>query len=216
MSEKKGLFGFLKGWGVSQEEVKVGGQTQQLQSEESGQVDAWVSSGAFEEKAASVVSPEIEEYCLSQMKVLLSKASLEGKVKLKASENNKIQIDIFDTGEDVGRLIGKAGATLDAFQILLRGFVSQKFGVNIRISVDAEEYKHKRFSKVKSTALKAAESVMKHGRKITLEPMSASDRRAVHVLFEKDKNIQTISEGEGHSRRISLVRRGRSGRHKPF
>ena len=67
---------------------------------------------------------------------------------------------------------------------------------------------------MKSTALKAAEAVMKHGRKITLEPMSPSDRRAVHVLFEKDKNIQTISEGDGHSRRISLVRRGRSGRHR--
>jgi hypothetical protein len=206
MSEKKSLFGFLKRWGSGTD----------LKNEEQNETNhfEYARSQTLEKsplKSDTVITQQMELFCVDLLSQLLKKSQFSGNVRAKKSDGNKIHIEISDSGEDMGRLIGKSGATLEALQVLLRGFVSRKFGVNVRVAVDAGEYKSKRFSKVKSNALKAAESVMKNGRKITLEPMSAADRRAVHVLFEKDKNIQTLSEGEGNERRVSLVRRHSSG-----
>jgi spoIIIJ-associated protein len=130
-----------------------------------------------------------------------------GKVKAKNKEGNKLYLDIFDAGEDAGRLIGKSGQTLSALQTLLRNFVIRKFNESIKVSIDAGEYRSRRFSQLRTKALKAAEKVKTDGKKIQLDPMSPSERRAIHLLFEKNEDIQTLSEGSGHSRRIVLAKR---------
>jgi len=91
--------------------------------------------------------------------------------------------------------------------MLLRHFVIRNFEVPIRVTIDAGEYRNKRVSHARSKALKAAESVSNYGKRVALDPMSATERREVHMMFENDKEVKTVSEGEGDSRRIVLVKR---------
>jgi len=198
MSEKKGFFNFLKGW-----------SNPTLTDEEKQQRDyALAQEGSqkkVENKQESSISDEIETFCIEKLEDILYHAKFSGKVKSKGKDGNKLSLEIFDAGDDAGRLIGKSGQTLSSLQTLIRNFVIRKFNESIKISIDAGEYRSRRHSQIRTKALKAAEKVKSDGRKVSLDPMSPAERRAVHLLFENDEEIETISEGSGHSRRIVLV-----------
>ena len=63
------------------------------------------------------------------------------------------------------------------------------------------------FTACGSSSEKAAEEVVSTGDSVSLEPMSSTDRRVVHVLFENHHDIITKSEGEGDGRHIVLMKR---------
>ena len=60
---------------------------------------------------------------------------------------------------------------------------------------------------MKKTALRCADDVMSTGDNISLEPMNADDRKAIHMLFENHNDIKTESEGEGENRHVVLKKR---------
>lgn len=203
MNEKKGLFGSFKSWiggGDFSEEEKE--QREFARSQQAGS-DTQTKKKSYEGEG---VSQDIELFCVEKLEELLSLCQFSGKVKAR-NEARRLVLEIFDAGDDTGRLIGKSGGTVESLQTLIRGFVVRKFQENVRILIDVEGYRSRRFSQVRSKALKAAEQVKKEGKRIALDPMNSSERRSVHMLFEKDKEVQTISEGEGSSRHIVLESR---------
>jgi len=204
MNQKKGLFNFIKGWSnpvISEEEKQ---QRDYAMAQESGKT-------VQETKVASdddIVTEEIETFCIEKLEEILTVSKFRGKVKFKSKNSHYLYLEIFDLGEDAGRVIGKNGSTLQSLQILLRSFIIRKFSVAIKVILDAGDYKSKRDSQIKSRALKAAEEVIHSGSKVKLDPMNAHERRFVHMLFEKDKDVESISEGEGRDRCVTLVKRG--------
>jgi spoIIIJ-associated protein len=54
-----------------------------------------------------------------------------------------------------------------------------------------------------------AEKAKGTGRAISLQPMTASDRRIVHLALKYDREIETRSEGEGAMRSIKIIPRKR-------
>jgi spoIIIJ-associated protein len=56
-----------------------------------------------------------------------------------------------------------------------------------------------------------AEKVRETGTPITLEPMSAAERRIVHLLFVDDPDLETNSIGDGENRKVVISRRGQGG-----
>ena len=89
------------------------------------------------------VSEELASFCLSKLKELLTAANLEGDVTISRNSDNTLILDISDS-DDLGRTIGKSGATLDAFQTLVRAFAYRKFETPFRLSIDAGDYKKKK------------------------------------------------------------------------
>jgi spoIIIJ-associated protein len=201
MNEKKGLFGSFKSW--------IGGgefSEEEKQQREHARAQSGNSVKKEKEDQGEGISQEVELFCVEKLEELLSMCQFSGKVKAK-NERRRLVLEIFDAGEDTGRLIGKSGGTVESLQILIRGFVVRKFQENTRLLIDVEGYRGRRFSQVKSKALKAADTVKRDGQSISLEPMNSSERRSVHMLFEKDKQVQTVSEGQGQNRHVVLENR---------
>lgn len=104
-------------------------------------------------------------------------------------------------GEDLGLLIGRHGATIDALQHLAYR-ASLDAGSKKRVSVDAAGYRERRGSLLRHDADKAADDAVRLGRPVRLDPMSAIERRLVHEHLRDRDEIETWSEGEEPERRL--------------
>ena len=105
-------------------------------------------------------------------------------------------------GEDLGLLIGKHGATIDALQhlaarIAFRGLADRK-----SVTIDAAGYRERREGSLQRAADQAVEDALSFGRPVELEPMSAAERRIVHTYLRDRTEIQTHSEGDEPERRL--------------
>jgi spoIIIJ-associated protein len=107
-------------------------------------------------------------------------------------------------GEDMGLLIGKGGHTLEALQEVLRSHVQRRTGERCRVLVDVEDYRKRRRSHLVRKARDAAKQVKRSGRPLTLEPMSAYERKVVHDTVAEFSGLETASEGEEPARRVVI------------
>ncbi len=110
-------------------------------------------------------------------------------------------------GDDLGLLIGRRGDTLAAFQYLVNLVVNRVHPGKPGVTIDVEHYRHRRAEQIVSLTNRMADLVRQKGTAITLEPMSASDRRIVHVTLSEDPELQTNSYGEGENRKVVISRR---------
>ena len=110
------------------------------------------------------------------------------------------------TDEDMGVLIGKHGHTLDAIQELTRSFVHHETGDRCVVIVDVEDYRKRRRSRLVRMARESARRVKRTGRPEAMEPMTAYDRKIVHDAVAEMGGLETRSEGEEPSRRVSIRR----------
>ncbi len=97
---------------------------------------------------------------------------------------------------DLAILIGHHGRVLESVQSLVNSIVSIKLGFHFPLAVDIESYKARRREKVINIGLTQAEKAKNTGRVIKLKPMSAYERRLIHISLQADPEIQTYSEGE--------------------
>ncbi len=114
-------------------------------------------------------------------------------------------IDI--SGEDSGLLIGRRGQTLQSLQFIVNLIVRKELGERIRIVLDVERYRQRREASLQDMANKVAERVIQTRRSITLEPMSAADRRIIHLSLADREGISTESVGFGEDRKVSIFPR---------
>ena len=54
-------------------------------------------------------------------------------------------------------------------------------------------------------ATRLADQAIEEGNIITFEPMSAQDRRVVHLALAKFPGVVTKSEGRGSTRRVQII-----------
>jgi spoIIIJ-associated protein len=105
-------------------------------------------------------------------------------------------------GDDLGLLIGKRGATIDAVQHL--AFRAAFHGAEGRkqVTVDAAGYRDRREAALHRMADRAAAEALRHERAVELEPMRAAERKIVHLYLSERKDIETHSEGDEPDRRL--------------
>ncbi len=103
-----------------------------------------------------------------------------------------------------GLLIGKRGKTLNALQFLVSKIVSRQAGENVSVIVDTENYRSKRELSLNELARQLSEKVKKSHRSLTTGPMSAQDRRIIHLALKEDHEVRTKSKGEGNLRRVVI------------
>jgi spoIIIJ-associated protein len=114
-----------------------------------------------------------------------------------------ILVDI--TGKDLSVLIGKRSETLNALQYISRLIVSKELGENITLVIDVEGYRSRRERQLRQIAHRMAEQVVKTGRKQTLEPMPANERRIIHIELREDDRVTTESYGEEPHRKVTIL-----------
>jgi spoIIIJ-associated protein len=108
------------------------------------------------------------------------------------------------TGEDSGLLIGRRGQTLQALQFVVNMIARKELGQSVRVVLDVEHYRQRREESLRDMASKVASRVAQTGRSITLEPMSAADRRMVHVALADYQGVRTESMGLGDERKVTI------------
>lgn len=141
---------------------------------------------------------------------ILSKMGLEAEVVPSETEE-RITLEV--KGPETGLIIGKKGMTLDALQYLVNKIVSNRLeeGEGKAISVDAEGYRGRRAEALIELAHKLAEKAKRTGRPVAADPMSAADRRIIHVTLANMAGLTTRSEGEGIYRHLVVIPTGDDG-----
>lgn len=107
-------------------------------------------------------------------------------------------------GEDAGLLIGRGGETLRALQLLTNLIATQGAPNRAHVMVDVERYRERRGEALRRLARRIGDRVAASGRPFTLEPMSAYERRLIHIALAEDPRVMTESVGEGEDRKVSV------------
>ena len=70
--------------------------------------------------------------------------------------------------------------------------------------LDIQGYRNKRKKVLEELAVKVAKTVLKNGNEITLEPMTAYERKIIHNKLQENEKVTTHSIGEEPNRRIVI------------
>ena len=158
---------------------------------------------------------DIEETTRDILEQLLSLLDLEGSITLQTEPIIDEGIDtaaslVFNiTGEDLGILIGRRGQTLSSLQYVVRLIVGHQTKSWAPIVIDIEGYKRRRYNTLQVFARDMAEQVKTRKTPFTFEPMSAYERRIIHIALADETDIVTESIGQGESRRVVIQHRKR-------
>ena len=118
-------------------------------------------------------------------------------------DRRPVMVDV--RGSDLGILIGRRGQTLDAFQYIAALIVGKETGQFMRLVVDVEGHRDRRERQLQQLARRMAEQVLKTGRKLTLEPMRAAERRIIHMELRDHPAVTTESIGEEPYRKVTII-----------
>ena len=124
----------------------------------------------------------------------------------RSGPDNPTVIDI--QGADAGLIIGRRGETLRALQYIANIILGRREDDSGPIIVDVEQYRDRRQQQISVLAVRMAERAISTGRPVSLDAMSAADRRLVHVALADDKGVITESAGEGTQRRVTIAPTG--------
>ncbi|MBN2652109.1 MAG: protein jag [Spirochaetales bacterium] len=149
---------------------------------------------------------KFEDELIGFLKNLAEKMGYNADAYISAREDGKINIGI-DT-EYSNILIGKNGKNLDAIQLLVNVFSSKLGRKDLKVIVDIEHYRKRREEKIVDVAIKAAKSVRKTRGTRLLEYMNPFERRIVHTTLNNEKDIETVSEGEGVYKQVRVLYKG--------
>lgn len=118
-------------------------------------------------------------------------------------ENNGVNVKI--NGEDTSFLIGYRGETLNAFQTVISSVANSNLEERCKVLIDIQGYRKKREKTLEELAEKVAKTVVKNKKSITLEPMSAYERKVIHSKIQGNNRVKTYSVGEEPYRKVVIA-----------
>ena len=142
-----------------------------------------------------------EEIAKNFLREVFEAMKMEVVIDAKFDEAER-NLDVELSGDDMGMLIGKRGATLDSLQYLVSLVVNKNVDDYVRVKVDTENYRERRKETLENLAKNIAYKVKRTKRPVSLEPMNPYERRIIHSALQNDKYVTTHSEGEDPFRRV--------------
>lgn len=120
-------------------------------------------------------------------------------------EDDKYYIYVNIEGEKTNSLIGYRGENLNALQTLLGAISNKNIEEKTRVILDISGYREKRKKVLEELAEKVSKTVIKTRKKVTLEPMSAYERKIIHSKLQNHPKVTTESVGEEPNRKIVVL-----------
>jgi spoIIIJ-associated protein len=112
-------------------------------------------------------------------------------------------------GHDLGVLIGRHGQTIDAIQYLANAIVHRTHQEDAKeVVVDAEGYRERRRISLEALAVRSAKRAVADAERVELEPMTAVERKVVHLRLKEFAGVETASEGTEPNRFVVVVPSG--------
>ena len=164
-----------------------------------------------EEKA----SPESLEIVKTELLQIVELMGFPSTLEL---ENEGLSVSCTLRGEFEDDLTGVEGKVLDSLQYILRKVVTRKVPERLRISINVGDFREKRLENLKVKAVELATLVKEDGKTQVLPALNPSERRAIHMILQEDKDIRSRSVGDGLFKKILIYKPGkgnRGGRKRP-
>ncbi|MFZ5908674.1 MAG: RNA-binding cell elongation regulator Jag/EloR [Chloroflexota bacterium] len=144
---------------------------------------------------------------------LLAHMNLQAQVSAHYDDNDRdhssgsgrqsINVDV--RGDDLSILIGRRSETLNALQYVASLMVGKQVEQWVQLYIDVEGYRSRRERQLRQMARRMAEQAVKSGRRQTLEPMAAAERRIIHLELRDHPDVTTESMGEEPHRKVNII-----------
>jgi spoIIIJ-associated protein len=114
-------------------------------------------------------------------------------------------ITVSCTGPDLGMLIGRHGQTIDAIQYLANAAMYRGHSDDRKeVVVDAAGYRDRRRASLEALAVRSAEQALANAEAVELDPMTAVERKVVHLRLKEFDGVETTSEGTEPNRFVVI------------
>jgi len=128
---------------------------------------------------------------------------VDGRVDVREDDD---AITLTCSGADVALLIGRHGQTIDAVQYLMNAISHRTHGDDRKeVIVDAAGYRDRRRVTLESLAVRTAQQVTTSGERVELDPMTAVERKVVHLKLKEFDGVETASEGTEPNRYVVVL-----------
>lgn len=151
----------------------------------------------MEEKNKKIIQDSIRD--------LMEKAGFSSDIEISESDSEGQEgiICNIKTTEDSNLLIGQYGVNLQAFQHIARLVIRKSLAdEKVNFTLDVNSYREQKNQAIVEQAKEAAQQAINEGRVIIMKPMTAYERRLVHMELSKNNEVATESVGEGENRKI--------------
>jgi spoIIIJ-associated protein len=139
---------------------------------------------------------------------ILNLMGVEAEVELKVGEKTDETI-LEIRAESSGLLIGRKGQTLEALQYLVSRIAGERGATEgPHVVVDIENYRQRRRKSLEDMALRLGEKAKRQRKTVTVDALSAADRRIIHAALQDDPWLTTKSLGQGSYRRLLIIPEG--------
>lgn len=115
-------------------------------------------------------------------------------------EDSVIKVNI--NGEETGYLIGYRGEVLNSLQTIISNIASKTSKEKVRVILNIGGFREKREKDLQNLAVKIASTVIKTRKPVTLEPMTAYERKIIHTKLQENDKVKTHSVGEEPYRKV--------------
>jgi len=147
----------------------------------------------MERKEEKRIKKIIKEFCL--------KLGLEKIDKINVEDNTFF---LKSQSEEPELYIGKGGVVLNNIQYILAKLVSRELGEKVFIDFDVNDYKEQKINYLKETARELADEVALTKEEKLLPPMSAYERRIIHLTLSERDDVETESKGREPERQVLI------------
>ncbi|MBA4380037.1 MAG: hypothetical protein C0393_05040 [Anaerolinea sp.] len=158
--------------------------------------------------AALAETDELLSISEKTVRELLEKMKIEAQLSTRygePDEEGQLPVYVNIHGDDLSILIGRRSEILNALQYIVNLIVSKQLARWVQIVVDVEGYRTRREVQLRKMARQMADQAVKTGRRQVLEPMSAGDRRILHLELRDHPYVTTRSIGEDPLRKVTVV-----------
>jgi spoIIIJ-associated protein len=162
------------------------------------------------EVEVEVLPPNPIEETKKFLRDVLSAMNLQD-VNFEAVQESETSYWIKLSGDSIGILIGRRGATLDALQYLVNLVANKHSERFLKITLDAEEYRMRRKETLERLAERLANKALAQKRDIMLEPMPPSERKIIHSFLQNRPDVVTFSHGDEPHRKVVISPKDKGG-----
>lgn len=152
------------------------------------------------------VTTEALENAKSKVELFLQEffksLQIENSVIEVIKQENGIVIHV--NGDNLSTLIGYRGETLNALQTVVSAVANRDMEERCKVLLDIQGYRKKREKTLEELAEKISKTVVRTRRSITLEPMSAYERKIIHTKLQENNKVKTYSIGEEPYRKLVI------------
>lgn len=148
-----------------------------------------------------VKKEDVKKFIKEYLSSITTDMGVNTKIEIN-EEDDVFSVKMFSDNNSI--LIGKDGRTLTSLQNLIRQTLSNQIKFNIKVNLDASNYKAKKERFFEKDIKTIINDVMKTKDEVKLDPMNSYKRRIVHSIASEYYNIETESFGEEPERYVVI------------